>query len=123
MASYVFFLKLTTTNYKPCDNNRADILELLAVWTFHGMLFMVLQVKASTVEGKPDTVLWLRSLLVSQVSFHPLTSYIPAYSNRSGMEYTNRAPMDGETAYAVDVTERTYAFGRGFASEYRPGYV
>jgi hypothetical protein len=31
--------------------------------------------------------------------------------------------MDGEIAYADDVTERTYAFGTGFASEYEPGYV
>ena len=84
---------------------------------------MMLRLKASTAEGKQETAWWLRSLLVSEPSFHPLTSHIPAYSNRSGMEYTNRAPMDGETAYADDVTGRTYAVGTGFASEYVPGYV
>jgi len=107
-----------TTSYKPSDNNRADILELSALWSLHDMLFTMLKLKASTVERKPETVGWLGSLLVSEVSFHPLTSYIPAYSNRSGMEYTNRAPMDGETTYADDVTQKTYAVGTGFASEY-----
>jgi len=108
-----------TTNYKPSDNNRVNILELTAVWTFHDMLFAMLKLKAATVEGKQETVWWLRSLLVPEVSFHPLTSYIPACSNRSGMECTNRDPMDGETAYADDVTKRTYAVGTGSASEYR----
>jgi hypothetical protein len=108
-----------TTNYKPSDNNRVNILELTAVWTFHDMLFTMLKLKAGTVEGKQETVWRLRSLLVSEVSFHPLTSYIPAYSNRSGMECTNRDPMDGETTYADDVTKRTYAVGTESASEYR----
>jgi hypothetical protein len=94
-----------TTSNKPSDYNRADMLELSAVWTFHDMLFTMLKHKANTVERKPERVGWLGSLFVSEVSFHPLTSYIPAYSNRSGMEYTNRAPMDGETAYADDVTQ------------------
>jgi len=89
---------------------------------FRDILFMMLMFKASTLEGKPETVWGLRSLLVSEVSFHPLTSYIPAYSNRSEMEYTNRATMDGETAYADDVTARTYAVGTGFASKCRAGY-
>jgi hypothetical protein len=86
-------------------------------------MFMVLKLKASTVEGKAETVRWLHSLFVSEVSFHPLTIYIPTYSNRPEMEYTNRGPMDGETAYADDVTARTYAVGTGFACEYGPGYV
>ena len=81
----------------------------------------MLMLKASTVGGKTETFWLLRSLLESEVAFHPLTSYIPASPNRSGMEYTYRAPMDGETAYADDVTERTYAVGTGFASKYGPG--
>lgn len=108
-----------TTNYKPSDNNSVDILDLPAVWTFHDMLFTMHKLKASTLKCKQETVWWLRSLLVSEVSFHPLTIYIPAYSNRSGMECTNRDQMDGETPYADDVTKRTYAVGTGFASEYR----
>jgi hypothetical protein len=54
-APYVFFLK-TTTNFKPSENNVADVLEDSAVLTFHDLLLMMFLLKANTVEGKAETV-------------------------------------------------------------------
>jgi len=53
----------------------------------------------------------------------PTVYFLIILSSRSGMQYTDKAPVAGEVTCADEVTGRTYAFGKGFATGWGAQHV